>query len=121
MKWPSFSTGSRFFLSFILMILVARVFIFFTHMNTPDIGSFDVHHYMIGLALIITGIVVSSVEIYGVGLGLLLDEWSIFFPALFPVEGWQIYFSAKYTLGVAVCIVLVFLLREKLVKVAAKT
>jgi hypothetical protein len=120
-RWGVVSEGNKLFISFVFMIVIARIWVFFTHMETPDIGSFNVHHYMIGMLLILAGIIISNVETYGLGLGLLLDEWDIFFPATFPVQGWDTYFSAPYLAGVLVCIVLVFLLRHKLARAAERT
>jgi hypothetical protein len=110
--------GDRFFISFLLMIIIARVFIFFTHMSTPDIGSFETHHYMTGIVLLLAGLLTCNLVLCGMGTGLILDEWMIFFVG---PQDWKQYFSAIYLFGIVGLAVLVFLLRHRLAKAVERT
>ena len=63
-----------FFAVFLLTILITRIFLYYKPVASPTIKGLRLHHYMYGLVLAVVGFVLSNITLYGVGLGLFVDE-----------------------------------------------
>ena len=68
-------TELYFFTIFIITIIITRVFLYIKPMPAPAIKGFRMHHYMYGLFLVLIGILLGNVTIYGLGAGLFIDEF----------------------------------------------
>ncbi len=103
----------KFFGIFLATIIVTRLFLWFLPVQTPDIGSFEVHHYMYGLILIAIALLSRSLPLYGIGVGLVVDELMIFPLAATTI---QEYFSPLFLAGTVLWIALVYMYRHTLVR-----
>src|SRR3989338_11491260 len=75
------SPENKFFLIFIITIIITRVSLFIAGLYASDADNLGVtlfglrlHHYMYGLGLIPLGIVFAKVFLYALGWGLFVDE-----------------------------------------------
>jgi hypothetical protein len=102
-----------FFYIFLATILFTRIFLYFTHWSAGYIGPFRLHHYMYGIVLILLGLALRNVWIYGIGWGLVVDELMIF-----PTHAttWAEYYSPIFLIGTGVFAVTVFFLRKYLMR-----
>ena len=103
--------ADRFFLIFIGTIVLIRIFLYVVPFHAPDIGSFDVHHYMYGIILLAVAYPLRSVLLYAVALALIVDELM-----LFPTGAttWEDYYSLAFISGTALLCALVYMLRAQL-------
>ena len=62
------------FLTLASAVSVIRLWLFVWPQSGPTIGSFRVHHYLVGLFLSLGGIGAHSIYLYSIGLGLFVDE-----------------------------------------------
>ncbi|MBV9159835.1 MAG: hypothetical protein JO019_04535 [Candidatus Kaiserbacteria bacterium] len=100
----------RFFVIMLATILVARIFLYIYPLHSPIIGSFHMHHYMYGLALIALGLLFRSLATYSIGWALLIDE----IPSLYYfyiLKSLENYFAPIILFDLATLIVIVFFLR----------
>ncbi len=63
-----------FCVTFLLVILVTRIFLHFTRLRSPSIKIFRLHHYMYGIVIMISGVFFWNLILFSVGYGLFLDE-----------------------------------------------
>lgn len=101
-----------FFLIFFLTVFIVRVFLYIRPTPGPTISGFRIHHYMIGLALMPIGYLITNLVIYAVGLGLFIDELTY---VLISGKNHKDNYSIISLSGTAVFVILIYLLREKLV------
>ncbi len=67
--------NNYFFTIFFLTILFIRIFLFFKPISSATVTGFEwFHHYIFGLVLFVSGLLVSYLIIYSIGLGLFVDE-----------------------------------------------
>ncbi len=63
-----------FFPVFFATIVIARLVVFIYPNTLPTISGLQIHHYMIGVLLILVGIFGRSLVLYTIGLGLFIDQ-----------------------------------------------
>ncbi len=63
-----------FFLTFLVTVIITRLFLFLCPIPSPTIGKLRIHHYMYGVTGIVIGLLLKSIFLYAVGLGLFVDE-----------------------------------------------
>lgn len=62
------------FLIIVITVSVTRIFLYFKPTPSPTLFGLRTHHYMYGGILATLGAVLSNVTLYGIGIGLFLDE-----------------------------------------------
>lgn len=68
------SPGDYFFALFLATILCTRMFLYLKPISSPTIGPLRLHHYMYGGVLVICAYIWGSIEVFGIGLALFIDE-----------------------------------------------
>ena len=76
---------------------------------SPTVYGFRLHHYMYGLAFIILAFFTSSLTLYGIGLGLFVDQLPLFTKRKWH---WDDYDSIQCRLAVLLIIVVVYEFRN---------
>ncbi len=66
--------ADTFFLIVFATVLITRIFLFIHPTPSPRVGPLRLHHWMFGLILIPLGIFLNSLLVYGIGVGLFIDE-----------------------------------------------
>lgn len=103
---------SKFFIIFIITVLVIRVFLFIHPVSSPTVKGFRIHHYMYGIVGIPVAILTGSLPVYAVSVGFLEDELT------YKLTGGKTHrdnYSAVSLIGTALFIVLTFFFRKYLV------
>src|SRR2546426_538449 len=104
--------ADQFFIVFALTVAVARTWLFLWPIAGPTIHGVRIHHYHIGLLLLVSGAMCDSVLLYGVGAGLFGDELAFL---LMRGRTHADNYSVMSLVGTAVVVVSVFLLRHVVV------
>lgn len=103
-----------FFLVASVTVLVTRLWLHFTKISSPRPRGFKLHHYMYGLVVAIIAISFSSVVMYGVGVGLIIDELPLFIRYKNSHFHWKEYNSLYARVGVLACLILVWFLKQQI-------
>jgi len=116
-----------FLISFLLTISILRLVLYFL----PETSHFfhdDIHHLYYGI-FILMGIIVfmPNIEakpklclvgsiIFGIAIGLIADEAVFLFPPIYGMGSKSDYFNLISLVGAIVCIVVVYIFREKILE-----
>ncbi len=100
---------NKFFLIFFATIVITRLVVFIYPIAGPTVGGLRIHHYMIGILLILIGIFSRSVIVYAIGLGLFIDELAYL---IINGKTHQDNYSLVSLLGTLGFVVVIFLFRE---------
>src|ERR1017187_4592408 len=103
--------SNRFFLVFALTVVITRAFLFFYPIPGPRIGRLRTHHYMYGIVCVAVGLLIHSLTMYGIGLGLFVDELTYLF---IGGETHEDNYSWISVIGTLCFVVVVFALRDYL-------
>lgn len=101
-----------FFNIFILTILITRIFLFVSPISSPTVKKFRIHHYMYGVVGIFLGLLFHSIIIYGIGLGLFVDELTYL---LIRGKTHKDNYSWTSLIGTVIFIILIFIFKSYLV------
>lgn len=101
-----------FFIIFILTILCTRLFLFLHPVSGVTIRNFRTHHWMYGIISIFFGLIFHFLLIYGIGLGLFVDELTYL---LIRGKNHKDNYSLKSLIGTLIFIILVFVFKNYLV------
>lgn len=93
-------------------VLMTRLWLFLKPISSPRFQNFKLHHYMYGLVLVGISIIFSSLVIYAIGLGLILDELPLFIRYKNNDFHWKEYNSNYSRIGAIVCLALLFIFRN---------
>ena len=107
-------TSNNFFLIVLAIVFFTRLWLFLKPISSPIVKGFRLHHYMYGLVLVLVSILSSSIILYGVGFGLIIDELPLVLRYRNNAFGWKEYNSRQTKAGVCICLLLVFLFRKYL-------
>ena len=108
--------GNAFFLVFILAVLAVRLFVFlFPDQNIRIFGAV-IHHFWIGLILVLIALLIKSFEsgwiLLSVGLAMVADELVYMILGTGPVSNyWKIYSIS----GAILNSIIVFMLRNRII------
>jgi len=104
---------NTFFITYILTIVVTRIFLKFFPIHGRKIGNFQPHHYMYGLILIIIYFFIQNSILLAIGTALVIDEIPLFFifkTLDWPDDHWKQYHSVQSILGIITISVIGFVL-----------
>jgi len=101
-----------FFCTFVLTILLTRLWLVTKPISSPTILGVRLHHYMYGLVIIAFSFFISNGFLYAVGLGLFIDELIFLLPNPTRPFHYKDYNSLKGRIGTLLLIILVFIFRK---------
>lgn len=111
------STSLQFFLIFLATIVVTRIFLYVRPVASPTISGFRLHHWMYGIVLGTIGFMSSSIWIFAIGIGLLVDELPYL---LMKGKIHKDNYSARSLAGVLICSILVFIFKDSFISFFAR-
>lgn len=103
-----------FFLIFLVTILITRIALYFKPTPSPTIKGFRLHHYMYGIVIGMIGIIFSNIILFGIGLGLFIDEVPYL---IIGGKNHKDNYSAKSILGVLILVIIIFFSKSFLTKI----
>ena len=104
---------SKFFLIFLLTLIITRVFCLKTRIPSPTISGFRTHHYMTGLLLIVLSFYFSNLVIFAIGFGLFVDQMPLFI--FWRKWKWEDYISTWSYVGLIFITIIVYLFQDYLI------
>ncbi len=105
--------GTQLFIWFAGTVLLTRIFLFLHPMESPTIRGFRMHHWMYGAAGIPLSMFVVSLPIFGVSLGLFVDELMlIMIHKHLGKEGSAAYHSLPSMGGALLFVLVIFFLKD---------
>lgn len=105
-------SASLFFIIFLLTILITRIFLYLKPTPSPTIKGLRLHHYMYGLLIFATGILMDNLILYAIGLGLFIDELTFL---LIRGKNHEDNYSKTSLIGTAILIIIIFIFRENII------
>jgi len=101
------------FITYILTIVVTRIFLKLFPIHGHKIGNFQPHHYMHGIILLILSLPLHLPILLAIGSAWIVDEIPLFFIFKtwnWPDDHWKQYHSMQSILGIAIISILFFAL-----------
>ncbi len=113
-------TANYLFVIIAITVVVTRLWLLVTHLGSPTIRGFKLHHYMYGIALIVLAFLISNLTLYGIGIGLFIDEFALVLVKKGNNFHWKEYNSLLGRVGALVCLGLCYVFMNYIVFVFEK-
>lgn len=101
-----------FFIILLCTVICVRLWLLLNPISSPHFLNFKFHHYMYGLVIVGISLLFSNLIMYGVGVGLIVDELPLFLRYKNNHFHWKEYNSLYSRIGVIICLILLFIFRN---------